>query len=423
MLLRFSVENFLSIRDFSEVSFIGTPLKEHRDTLISSRYSKYGVLPIVSFYGANASGKSNFLAAIEFMRSVVLNSFKGGESGSSIPIKPFLLDDASVHKPSTFVLDFVLNDTRYQLGFCLNRERVIEEWLYAFPKRVQQILYSRNVDNAEEYYFGRALAGSNRQIQSITRPNSLFISAAATSGHPLLKDIFGYFKNNLIMKLSPGLIPDSVLGKKLSEDKEFLFEAAKYLAMADTGITDVKVQENPISDATKTQINELFQVLGKITGDAFKNLAPDIDHKIQLGHSASDNTVKYLDFEDESLGTKYLFSLLPSLLAAIKSGSVLVLDEITTSLHTLLARKLVTMFSNKEINTHGAQLIFSTHDTNLLSPGLLRRDEVWFAEKSREGATTVSSLSDIKTKITDNIERGYLQGHFGAIPYISSKRD
>ena len=421
MLLRFSVQNFLSVRDFAEVSFVATSLKEHRNSLISSRYSNYGVLPVIAFYGANASGKSNFLSSINFMRSVVLNSFKGGESGSSIPIKSFLLDDESVHKPSTFVLDFVLSDTRYQFGFSLNRERIIEEWLYAFPKRVQQVLYSRNVESTEEYYFGRALAGSNRQIQSITRANSLFISAAATSGHPLLKNIFGYFKNNLIMKLSSGLLPDSVLGKKLSEDKELLTEASKYLAMADTGITDVKVQENPISDVTKNQMAELFKVLGKITGDAFKSQAPDIDHKIQLGHSASGNTVKYLDFEDESLGTKYLFSLLPSLLAAIKSGGILVLDEITTSLHTLLARQLVTMFSNKEINIHGAQLIFSTHDTNLLSPGLLRRDEVWFAEKTREGATAIFSLSEIKTKNTDNIERGYLQGHFGAIPYLSSK--
>jgi uncharacterized protein len=418
MLVRFCAENFLSIRDAAEVSLVASSLQELRSTLLPSRYAKYGMLPVVAFYGANASGKSNFLAAIAFMRSMVVNSFKVGDAGSEIPVKPFLLDDENQQKPSTFVLDFILNDTRYQLGFSLGRQRVIQEWLYAFPKRTRQVLYHRNSDAPDEFYFGRTLGGSNRQIQSITRPNSLFISVAAASAHPLLVKIWDYFKDCLVMKLSPGASSNSYLAQKLANDDSLLTEAAKYLSMADTGITDVRITDTPIPDATKTQLTELYQVLGKLTGDKLKSEAPDVDRKIQLGHSGRGQTIKYFDFEDESLGTKYLFSLLPSLLSALKDGKVLVLDEITTSLHTHLAQRLVTLFTNKESNPNGAQLLFSTHDTNLLSPGLLRRDEVWLTEKSSEGATTVSALSDYKTKITDNIERGYLQGRFGAVPYL-----
>jgi len=297
-------------------------------------------------------------------------------------------------------------------------QQVVQEWLYAFPKRTRQVLYHRNSDAPDEFYFGRALGGSNRQIQNITRPNSLFISVAAACAHPLLVKIWDYFKDCLVMKLSPGVSSNSHLAQKLANDDSLLTEAAKYLSMADTGITDVRITDTPIPDATKTQLTELYQVLGKLTGDKLKSEAPDVDRKIQLGHSGRGQTIKYFDFEDESLGTKYLFSLLPSLLSSLKDGKVLVLDEITTSLHTHLAQRLVTLFTNKESNPNGAQLLFSTHDTNLLSPGLLRRDEVWLTEKSSEGATTVGALSDYKTKITDNIERGYLQGRFGAVPYL-----
>ena len=139
--------------------------------------------------------------------------------------------------------------------------------------------------------------------------------------------------------------------------------------------------------------------------------------KIQTSPS-SDNKVRFLDFGDESLGTQYLLGLLPSMLKALRSGATLVLDEITTGLHTLLARQLVTVFQNRTVNKLGAQLVFSTHDTNLLSPGVLRRDEIWFAEKNRDGATVVYPLTDVKTKNTDNIERGYIQGRFGGIPFL-----
>lgn len=418
MILKFSTENFRSIQSVASASLVATSLLELRDSLIASRYAKYGVTPVMALYGSNASGKSNFLEALAFMRSVVLQSFQHGQADALIPVKPFLLDEQSRDQPSTFVLDFVMHDVRYQLGFSLTRERVTEEWLYTYPKRSQQVLYHRSVDADTEYHFGRGLGGSNRQIQNITRSNALFISTAAASTHPVLTQIWHYFKDNLVIELSPSTSSNARLAQQLSADKNLLRDAAKYLAMADTGISDVRIQDKPVPDSTKTRLNELYQVIGKLAGEPLRAELLDADRTIELGHNGADNSIHYLEFEDESLGTQYLFSLLPALLTAIDGGKVLVLDEITTSLHTHLTRCLVRLFSNKETNPHGAQLIFSTHDTNLLSPGLLRRDEVWLTEKSTQGITTVTPLSDYKTKITDNIERGYLQGRFGAVPYL-----
>ena len=425
MLLHFSTDNFRSIRGATSASLLATSLRELRSSLIESRYAKHGVLPVTALYGANASGKSNFLEAIAFMRSVVLHSFQHGDADTPIPTKPFVLDDQSQHQPSTFVIDFVMQDVRYQLGFSLSRERVTEEWLYSYPKRSQQVLYHRNALANPEYYFGRSLAGSNRQIQNITRPNALFVSTAAASSHPLLTQIWHYFKDHLVLKLSPAATTNAQLAQQLASDSRLLIEAAKYLAMADTGISDVRIQNKPSKDASRTRANDLYQVVSKLTTEQLSQDTLEaeraVDRTIELGHTSADDTVRYLELEDESLGTRYLFSLLPALLTTLDSGKVLVLDEITISLHTHLARRLVTLFKNKTTNPLGAQLIFSTHDTNLLSPGLLRRDEVWLTEKSRAGITTMTPLSDYKTRITDNIERGYLQGRFGAVPYLRGK--
>lgn len=422
MLLQFSVENFRSIRHRSEITFVATSLKDQRDTLIPSDHAKYGVLPVLALYGANASGKSNLLLAFRFMRSAVLSSFVRGEPGSGTPYEPFCLDDECNGEPSTFILDFVLSDVRYQFGFSLTAVRIVEEWLYAFPKKQKQILYSRDArEEDEEFYFSRSFEGSNKQIQSITRENSLFISAATKSGHPLLTAISSYFRRNISVRLTSSFERDSELAKEFSRDHTLLAESIRYLSLADTGIHDVQLHKTAVSEEHKSELDELYKVIAKMSGSS--QISPPKEHtSIRFGHTGSDGKLRYLDFADESLGTRYLFSLLPAMIVALRHGHVLILDEITTSLHTLLSRRLVSIFQDRDTNPKGAQLVFSTHDTNLLSPGFLRRDEIWFTEKTEAGETTVFPLTDIKTKNTDNIERGYVQGRFGAVPFLRSGR-
>ena len=421
MLLRFSVTNFLSIRDQAEVSFVATALKELPEEIIPSRYARHGVLPVLAVYGANASGKSNLLFALSCLRSLVLDSFTKADDNEGLVHRPFMLDLDNKARPTTFVIDFVINDTRYQFGVSFTAEVISNEWLYAFPKQVQQVLYSRDTAEPDIYYFGRGLTGSNRQIQSITRPSSLFLSAAAKSGHPLLSEIHDFFRNKIRVQRSNNAMPGETIAKRLEDDPVLQSEAAKYLAIADTGVVDIKIEKTPITDSVRGQITQFLEVFSKISGAVEIPPAPDFDRSIKLGHLGGEGVVHYLAYGDESLGTKYLLSLLPAMLSTLKLGGLLVLDEITTSLHTLLAKKLVMAFKDRTVNTLGAQLIFSTHDTNLLSPGVMRRDEIIFAEKSREGATSIFPLTDLKTKNTDNIERGYIQGRFGAVPYIAEE--
>jgi len=414
MLLRFAVTNHLSIKDRAEVNFVATSLKEHASGLVPSRYARHGVLPVVAIYGANASGKSNLLISLVRLRSLVLQSFARSEDESGLKYEPFCLDLESAGNSTHFELDFSMDDVRYQFGVSYDQHQITAEWLYSFPKQIQKILYRR--DSESEYYFGRALSGSNRQIQSITKKNTLFISAAAKAGHPLLSKVSDYFKSKIRVQLNSDHSAERI-ATKLYNTPELAAKVANYLSMADTGVTEVKVETTPVSESHREELAEFSRAILKFTGAVAPNF-PEVNHSLKLGHSSSDGIVRFIDFGDESLGTKYLFGLLPAMIESLQDGGTLVLDEITTSLHTLLAKKLVSLFNDRTTNPLGAQLVFTTHDTNLLAPGLLRRDEILLAEKSIGGASAFFPLSDIKTKNTDNIERGYIQGRFGAIPYI-----
>lgn len=422
MLLKFQASNHLSIRNKAEISFVAEPLKERSEVLIQSPHAKQGVLPVLALYGANASGKSNLLLSLAFFRNGILKSFEQGDTDSGMPQRPFLLDETSRHQASTYVADFVLDEIRYQYGYSINSKMVLEEWLYQFPTAARRVLFHRNAADVPEFYFGRTLKGKNREIQAITRNNVLFLSAAMKAGHPELSLIAAYFRNAVQFRLSPGAESMETLGQSLLENDSLRQEIEKYLGSVDTGITNLSVDKEILSTEESNILNTFLDSFIKKNPEIkinFKTKAPENIFKITLGHQSEDGMIRFLNFGDESLGTRYLMTILVPLLKALREGKILVLDEITTGLHTLLARKLVTLFMDPNINAKGAQLLFSTHDTNLLAPGLLRRDQVWFAEKSaKTGETVIFPLTDIKTKNSDNIERGYLQGRFGGIPFI-----
>ena len=420
MILKFQVTNHRSIRATAEISFVATSLKEQSESLVPCSYTKHGVLPVLALYGANASGKSNLLDGMAFFRHTILRSFVDGDTESGMAQRPFLLDDESRKQASTYIADFVLNGVKHQYGFSITSERVVEEWLYQFPKQARQILFYRKAGEETEFFFGRNLKGKNREVEAITRSNTLFLSAAMKAGHVELLPIATYFKDFIQFRLSPGSEPAQMLGEIFKTDAILKNEITKYLGIADTGIIEIDVVENEFSASEMDFINEISNTFEKFSDIDLKKIK-SLEHgfNINLKHNSEDGNLRSLNFDDESLGTQYFISILVPMLDVLKKGKLLVLDEITTSLHTLLARKLVTLFMDTNINTKGAQLLFSTHDTNLLAPGLLRRDQVWFSEKSvNTSETVIYPLTDIKTKNTDNIERGYIQGRFGGIPFI-----
>lgn len=412
MLIEFRVENHRSLRDEQVLTMEagrGGDENDPRPRTVAGHSER--LLCAAALYGANASGKSNLLSALAFMRLAVYASHRYWEPDGGVPRDPFAWGPKRL-EPSLFEVTFLLDAVRYQYGFVASDERILEEWLYAWPHGKKQVWFEREED---AFKFGEKLIGENRLIESATGPNALFLSTAVQLRHPQLREVYGWFPrlnffnvlertgyHRLINLLttdvrdwhSVGLWIDHLLNE--GTEARFLQLVRGLLERADTGIADLRI------DPEVQQSSDRFP-------------------SIQLKHSG-ELEASWLPIEKESKGTQALLRLALPVLSAIENGSILVVDELEASLHPSLAREIVQQFNDPATNPRGAQIIFTTHDTNLLGSTLgepaLRRDQVWFTEKDPQGATVVYPLTDYKPRKAENLERGYLQGRYGAIPFL-----
>jgi len=413
MLLRFRFSNVRSFRDEQELSLVASPGKELPEVVRHPPAVREGVLPLAAIYGANASGKTNVLRALAFMANAVSSSYRSWKPDGPISRNPFLAGETATMRASGFEADFLFGGIRHQYGFRLDAESVLEEWLRVYPKAKRQTWFHRKP--GDRILFSSKMPGENRTIENLTRKNCLFLSAAAQNNHEALLPIYQWFTNSVFFVMGErGLFYEITKGIcGASEPKE---EISRLLAAADLGIVDMRIEEEKTSDAAKRIFEAVFAEV-KLEGRPAPTVLDAIS-KIHLFHRFGDKTSTFPQ-DLESDGTIAYLSLLGPVVDAIKKGSLLCLDELDASLHPLLATQLMRLFNCPSSNPLGAQLIFTTHDTNLLGSGLLRRDQVWFTEKNDDGASHLYPLSDFKPRKEENLQSGYLQGRYGAIPFIN----
>ena len=416
VILNFSVANYRSIETRQEISFLASSLKDNPNGLLESpALPSAAILPALVIYGANASGKSNLLSALEYMRSAVLESQTDWKPDVCTETVQFLLGaENETPKPSNFELNFIFEGVRYQYGFEASTDAFLSEWLYWYPNQHQQKLFIRT---GMEFEWGKALRGQREAIRAFTRPNSLYLSAAAQNGHDQLSKIRDAFAQIGREGMSPeGL----VLGGPMVQ-REMDRRAVDYLARMGTGVSGYRLQEKEIDEQTRTLMREMTTVLRKVLGPAAKDAAPPDpplkNVRTELGHISRDGRTVYFPVDTESAGTRRLLALLGPVFKAIDQGALMVVDEMSNSLHTAACELIFNLFCSRATNPNGAQLLVTTHDTNLLRSPLIRRDQIWFVEKNEYGASDIYPLTDIRTKKTDNIEKGYIQGRYGAVPF------
>lgn len=417
MLLRIGIENLWSIRDRTELSFVGTALKDEPAALLPHPAAPHGLLPVLALYGANASGKSNLIKAIELLTSEVQHSFKR-DIGAPIARTPFLLRKQARAQPSRLDVDFSHGEDRLHYGFVFDDQRFIEEWLYLWRGRTQRktVLFHRQGEDKRDWTFSAALEGPNRRIADATRDECLFFSKAAAEDHPKLKGWHQVFLEALWVDRVE-LTSESThfhIGRApvlLPENRALV---RRLLAAADLGITDLRVQDPDHSRVVLLQrlaalglpASEMEKVSSVLTGMGDT-------HVIELGHQGEDG-LAYLSPELESLGTQSLLGILSPVLSALKEGSLLVLDELGSGLHPRLVAELVGLFTSPASNPRGAQLLFTTHDSLIMDQ--LRRDEILLVDKGRDGASTVRALSDLALRKRDDWRRLYELGLVGGLP-------
>jgi AAA15 family ATPase/GTPase len=409
MLLRFGVSNYRSISDYQELLLAASPIKEHQVYVISVNGLDSKILPAIGIYGANASGKSNVLQAFAFMRLMLLKSHANGSATGGIARIPFQLDPEVLKQPSHFDCDVLIDNVRYHYGFVVDDDRVREEWLYAYPSKHRQVWFHRKYNEEPSFYFGKFLKGKNKTIEALTRDNSLFLSAAAQNNHKQLSKIYRYFEENYFFRLNAehGFehLETAYLDKGMIKTR-----IIEFLKRADTGIVEAQVEKREGTVTDKSIIENIRTALGSENAS--------VNDTLRFGHQSLGFNSIFLKLGDESRGTLQLLTLLGPLFEALESGKVIIIDELDTSLHSLLSLQLLKLFNSPSSNKGGAQLIFTTHDTNLLGGEGLLCSQIWLTEKDKKGATHLYPLTDIRTRHTDNFETGYLQGYFGGIPFL-----
>jgi hypothetical protein len=420
MLIKFKAENFRSLRDEQELSLVAGAGKELRETVLEEPSVPPGLLRIAAIYGPNASGKTSILRALAYMQRVVLQSYRTWQPSGEIPREPFLFDQRK-DEPSSFQIDFINEGSPVQFGFAVSDTEVLREWVYAFPNGRKQVWYERGTHGNKTIRFGKSLTGENRQIESLTRPNCLFLSAAAQNNHEMLLPIFDAITKRISFSFGyRGEAEPHRVAICADPDKARMI--VPFLRAADLGISGVESHREPVDDKQKRVIKTFFSAFREAypeSADAeFK--IPETVPKFSLRHKGAVEEDRQFPVEYESAGTLAFLNLLCPTFEALESGGILCVDEIDSSLHPLLAMEFVKLFHDPKNNPKGAQLVFNTHDTNLLDESILRRDEIWFTEKDDKGATHLYSLADFMPHKRENLKRGYLQGRFGAIPFVSN---
>lgn len=399
MLVNFTFKNFRSFRDEMTLSMEAASIQELADAVVKT--CGEDLLPVAVMYGANSSGKSNVLKALKAMRDVLLSSVKLNPK-DKLDAEPFSLDLTSSSEPTSFEIQFTLNGSKFRYGFDYTSEMIISEWLY--EKRPGEREFELFLRIGNEFKISKTRFSEGIGKQDSTPANRLFVSLVAQLNGKVSQSILDWFS---YIEYISGLYNDAYIGKTLTmvyEENNGYLEVLNFLGQSQLGfnglaITKDSSREKPLEAKS---VHNIYDKEGNI-----------VDKR------------QFLIEDMESEGTKTMIEIAGPIVDAIRLGQILIVDELDAKLHPFLTRKIISMFMDKNINKKGAQLIFATHDTNLLNIQYLRRDQIWFTEKDKTDSTELYSLVEFrdeagnKVRNDRNIEKDYINGRYGAIPFMS----
>ena len=407
MLVEFSVKNFMSIKDEITFSMIAGTGDENIENIINDKNTSEGYLKTAAIYGANASGKTNFIRALTAAILTVRKSNLRNINEPLIEMKPFKFDSKTINEPCEFKFIFIKNNIKYIYGFSADINKIYTEYLYQYLSAKPSLIFERK--NTNEYKFTQSEQGKLEELSTKNTEKKLFLSTATAWNYEKTKDAYIWFSED-IDTYNDYFNVGGYAFDKFEKDEEGSLKrfTINLLKQADILIKDYNFEVKDINP------NNMI---------AFNNIKVQKEVRISTFHEIEDengNKENYeLELQEESLGTQSLFFFSPILKDAFEKGKVIIVDEIDKSLHPLLVEFIINLFHNSEINKNNAQLIFNTHDTNLLSLDNFRRDQIWFTEKDpKRGTTDLYPLDDFSVRKTENVQKGYLNGRYGAIPFL-----
>ena len=409
MLVEFSVKNFTSIKNEITFSMVAGSGDENLENTIKSEKSDERYLRTTAIYGANASGKTNFNRALTAAIMMIRKSNQRMVNEPLVEMQPFKFDSKTVNEPCEFKFIFIKNSVKYIYGFSADRNKIHTEYLYYYSSAKPSLVFDRK--NTSEYKFTKSEQSKLEELSKKNTEKKLFLATATEWNYEKTKDAYLWFAEDIDTY-------DNYIG--ISLDK---FDADKENNLRDFTINLLKNADIHIKDYSfeSRQVNNNPFLLGNVIVPGMpiqKEAKISTFHEIE--NEEGKREVYEIDLTSESLGTQSLFFFSPILKEALEKGRTIIIDEIDKSFHPLLVLYIIKLFNNSEINKNNAQLIFNTHDTNLLSLDNFRRDQIWFTEKDlKNGITDMYPLDDFSVRKTENIQKGYLNGRYGAIPFIT----
>lgn len=419
MLVNFTVKNYRSFKQERTFSMEASSIKEHKESVINK--GKLSLLPLAVFYGANSGGKSNLIQAISTMRYMVRRSVQLNE-GDELPYDPFALDEISDSQPTLFEIQFIKGEVLYRYGFEYTRKEIVSEWLYEKQfgeKEYELFVRSRDlIDVSPKRFF----EGEGKQ--DLTNSNRLFLSLVAQLKGEKSNSVMGWFRQCNVLSGIDSEGYEAFTLKMFLEHLNGADEAQEFFKTLQLGFTRFSVKKVDIpKDALNSAPESIKSQIEKdLTTGNF--VEPITTHNVYDENGSVVGERNFHKNQMESEGTKKVIEMSGPIFDTLNEGKTLIVDELDAKFHPLLTRNIVLLFMDPEKNQHGAQLIFATHDTNLLDLEIIRRDQIWFAEKDKVEATDLYSLVEFKDedgkKVRNDrdIKRDYIRGRYGAIPFI-----
>ena len=433
MLVEFTVGNFRSIREPQTLSMVAAKAvaKDKRlDRENVFEVDDVRLLKTAALYGANSSGKSNIIKALTFMRRQLERfTLRRDIAEDRIDVEPFLLDSVSASQPSHFEAVFFVNKKQYRYGFDATQERITAEWLYHVPEQRESLLFSRENDT---YDLRGAFKKEGANLQERTRENRLYLPVVAEFNGQIAREVLDWF---LSLRIDSGLrnylrprVTELILesGNTATSERQLLLELLRNLNLGfeDVSIEHERMEQDASEPNSSTLVIEQMSIPGLDSAPKRRFITENLRTRTVHRNNDGEQKVLFDLSKQESDGTQRVFALAGEIVQVLSRGSVMVVDEIDARLHPILTRNLVQLFNSTQSNPLNAQLVFATHDTNLLTNNLFRRDQIWFIEKDQQQASHLYSLADFKGVRNDaSFEKDYILGRYGAIPFLGNLRD
>jgi AAA15 family ATPase/GTPase len=417
MLVKFTVENYLSFKNRTSIDFTATSLTELRNAnLHQTALKNVTLLKSMIIYGANSNGKSNLFKALNFARKFIINSSKDSQADEPIEVQPFCLSTETIENPSFFELVFIHDTAKYRYGFEVDDTEIQKEWLYLTTKNKEQLLFERAF---QDITITKKYDDASNNLTSITRKNALFISVCAQfnipTGMAILKALnnvqyISGMQDRHTVNFTIDMMDDPIKKKYIDN----------FIASADLGFTETKVERFKLTEEILEKGNVPKEIRKMILESDEENVVVSTKHPIYDENNEEVDAIYFNLFVNESLGTGKYVALSGPIIDTLMHGKTLIIDEFDAQLHPHLSKAIVELFNSKENNPHGAQLIFASHNPALINPKrkLFRRDQIIITEKDQFGVTTMESLYDKKIRKDASFEKDYLEGKYNGLPDV-----